>query len=438
MYIKRHLETTIEKLSGCCKVLLVTGPRQVGKTTLLRRLAEGNRTYVTMDDINVRSLAMTEPGLFLQRYKPPLLIDEIQMAPKLLPYIKMYVDEHGNNGDFWLTGSHAFDLMENVTESLAGRIAIVHLLGFSHAEVAGLGAGAFVPEEKFLLQRAQEAEILPMRDLFEQIWRGSMPALNNASEQDWNNYYSSYVQTFLQRDVRALTQVNDELQFYRFLCAAASYTGSMINYAALAKVNDELQFYRFLCAAASYTGSMINYAALAKEAEITAPTAKQWLKVLAAAGLVYLLEPFMHPNLKYGVKAPKVYFTDTGLAAYLLRWSNAEILEAGAMSSSFLETWAVMEIYKSFSNCGQIPPLGYYRDFNSREVELVLNVDGSIHPLAIRKSSSPVKETKKFDILRLVAEGERALKLGAGGVICFANDLLPIDARNWYIPAGLL
>ena len=235
MYIKRHLETTIEKLSGCCKVLLVTGPRQVGKTTLLRRLAEGNRTYVTMDDINVRSLAMTEPGLFLQRYKPPLLIDEIQMAPKLLPYIKMYVDEHGNNGDFWLTGSHAFDLMENVTESLAGRIAIVHLLGFSHAEVAGLGAGAFVPEEKFLLQRAQEAEILPMRDLFEQIWRGSMPALNNASEQDWNNYYSSYVQTFLQRDVRALTQVNDELQFYRFLCAAASYTGSMINYAALAK-----------------------------------------------------------------------------------------------------------------------------------------------------------------------------------------------------------
>lgn len=135
MYIKRYLETTIEKLSGCCKVLLVTGPRQVGKTTLLRRLAESNRTYVTMDDINVRSLAMTEPGLFLQRYKPPLLIDEIQMAPKLLPYIKMYVDEHGNNGDFWLTGSHAFDLMENVTESLAGRIAIVHLLGFSHAEV---------------------------------------------------------------------------------------------------------------------------------------------------------------------------------------------------------------------------------------------------------------------------------------------------------------
>ena len=408
MYIKRHLETTIEKLSGCCKVLLVTGPRQVGKTTLLRRLAEGNRTYVTMDDINVRSLAMTEPGLFLQRYKPPLLIDEIQMAPKLLPYIKMYVDEHGN-GDFWLTGSHAFDLMENVTESLAGRIAIVHLLGFSHAEVAGLGAGAFVPEEKFLLQRAQEAEILPMRDLFEQIWRGSMPALNNASEQDWNNYYSSYVQTFLQRDVRALTQVNDELQFYRFLCAAASYTGSMLNYAALAK-----------------------------EVEITPPTAKQWLKVLVAAGLVYFLEPFAHPNLKYAVKAPKLYFTDTGLAAYLLRWSSAATLEAGAMASNFFETWVVNEIYKSFINCGQIPPLSYFRDFNTKEVELLIETDGCVYPLAIRKSAQPVKEIKKFEILKPIAEGEKALRIGSGGVVCLANDLLPVDAKNWYIPVGLL
>ena len=337
------------------------------------------------------------------------MIDEIQLAPKLLPYLKMYVDEQGQNGDFWLTGSQAFELMHGVSESLAGRIGIVNLLGLSYGELIDRPVGPFVPENEFLLRRVEESPLLPMSDLFDQIWQGSMPALNSASEQDWNCYYSSYVQTFLQRDVKELAQVNDELQFYRFLCAAASYTGSMINYAALAK-----------------------------EAEITAPTAKQWLKVLAAAGLVYLLEPFMHPNLKYGVKAPKVYFTDTGLAAYLLRWSNAEILEAGAMSSSFLETWAVMEIYKSFSNCGQIPPLGYYRDFNSREVELVLNVDGSIHPLAIRKSSSPVKETKKFDILRPVIEGERALKLGAGGVICFANDLLPIDARNWYIPAGLL
>ena len=409
MYIKRHLETTIEKLNSCFKVLLVTGPRQVGKTTLLRRLAAVDRTYVTMDDINVRSLAMTEPGLFLQRYKPPLLIDEIQMAPKLLPYIKMYVDEHGNNGDFWLTGSHAFDLMENVTESLAGRIAIVHLLGFSHAEVAGLGAGAFVPEEKFLLQRAQEAEILPMRDLFGQIWRGSMPALNNASEQDWNNYYSSYVQTFLQRDVRALTQVNDELQFYRFLCAAASYTGSMLNYAALAK-----------------------------EVEITPPTAKQWLKVLVAAGLVYFLEPFAHPNLKYAVKAPKLYFTDTGLAAYLLRWSSAATLEAGAMASNFFETWVVNEIYKSFINCGQIPPLSYFRDFNTKEVELLIETDGCVYPLAIRKSAQPVKEIKKFEILKPIAEGEKALRIGSGGVVCLANDLLPVDAKNWYIPVGLL
>ena len=409
MYIKRHLETTIEKLSSCFKVLLVTGPRQVGKTTLLRRLATAERTYVTMDDINVRSLAMTEPALFLQRYKPPLLIDEIQMAPKLLPYIKMYVDEQGRNGDFWLTGSQAFELMNGVSESLTGRIAVVNLLGLSYGELLARPAATFVPETEFLLHRAQDSLLLPMSDLFERIWQGSMPALNNASEQDWNCYYSSYVQTFLQRDVKELAQVNDELQFYRFLCAAASYTGSMLNYAALAK-----------------------------EVEITPPTAKQWLKVLAAAGLVYFLEPFAHPNLKYAVKAPKLYFTATGLAAYLLRWSSAATLEAGAMASNFFETWVVNEIYKSFINCGQVPPLSYFRDFNTKEIELLIETDGCVYPLAIRKSAQPAREIKKFEILKPVTEGERPMIIGNGGVICLASDLLPVDAKNWYIPVGLL
>lgn len=409
MYIKRHLETTIEKLSSCFKVLLVTGPRQVGKTTLLRKLADSGRTYVTMDDINVRSLAMTEPALFLQRYKPPLLIDEIQMAPKLLSYIKMYVDEQGRNGDFWLTGSQAFELMNGVSESLAGRIAVVNLLGLSYGELLARPAATFVPETEFLLKRAQDSLLLPMSDLFERIWQGSMPALNNASEQDWNCYYSSYVQTFLQRDVKELAQVNDELQFYRFLCAAASYTGSMLNYAALAK-----------------------------EVEITPPTAKQWLKVLAAAGLVYFLEPFAHPNLKYAVKAPKLYFTDTGLAAYLLRWSSAATLEAGAMASNFFETWVVNEIYKSFINCGQVPPLSYFRDFNTKEIELLIETDGCVYPLAIRKSAQPAREIKKFEILKPVTKGERPMIIGNGGVICLASDLLPVDAKNWYIPVGLL
>ncbi|MCD8361062.1 MAG: hypothetical protein LUC29_09770 [Acidaminococcaceae bacterium] len=184
-------------------------------------------------------------------------------------------------------------MINRVSESLAGRIAVVNLLGLSYGELLARPASTFVPETEFLLQRAQDSLLLPMSDLFERIWQGSMPALNNASEQDWNCYYSSYVQTFLQRDVKELAQVNDELQFYRFLCAAASYTGSMLNYAALDK-----------------------------EVEITPPTAKQWLKVLAAAGLVYFLEPFAHPNLKYAVKAPKLYFTDTGLDLLLICYAG--------------------------------------------------------------------------------------------------------------------
>lgn len=290
MYITRKIEQTINRISNQFKVLLLTGARQVGKTTLLKHLAQNsNRTYVTLDDLAVRSLALSDPALFLQRYTPPLLIDEIQYAPQLLSYIKMHADNGAKNGDIWLTGSQRLPLMQGVTESLAGRVGIIDLQGLSANEINGTdNTDPFLPKVELLFNRMNHAKKQSLKEIYQLIWQGSMPAMYNGGEQDWQSYYASYVQTFLQRDIMKLLQINDEMVFFRFLCAAAGQTGKMINYAELAKA-----------------------------AEISAPTAKQWVKTLEAAGIIYLLQPFMPPGAKYIVKAPKLYFFDTGLAAYL-------------------------------------------------------------------------------------------------------------------------
>lgn len=409
MYITRSIEETVKRISGQFKVLLLTGARQVGKTTLLKHLASNGRTYVTLDDLAVRSLALSDPALFLQRYTPPLLIDEIQYAPQLLSYIKIYADTKGQNGDIWLTGSQRLPLMQGVTESLAGRVGIVDLQGLTAGEINGTSFNApFLPSSEQLLYRVNYACKHSLKEIYKLIWQGSMPALYNGGEQDWQSYYASYVQTFLQRDVMKLLQVNDEMLYFRFLCAAAGQTGKMINYAELAKA-----------------------------AEVSAPTAKQWIKILEAAGIIYLLQPFMPPGSKYIVKAPKLYFFDTGLAAYLTRWTNAEALEMGAMSGEFFETWAVTEIYKSYANKGITPPLYYLKNFNGKELELIIYENGTAYPLAIKKSAYPQKAVKTFGILEPV-ENDAKINTGEGGIICFADDLLPAAEGLWYIPAWLV
>lgn len=387
MYITRNIEQTINRISSQFKVLLLTGARQVGKTTLLKHLAQGSgRIYVTLDDLAVRSLALSDPALFLQRYTPPLLIDEIQYAPQLLSYIKMYADNGAHNGDIWLTGSQCLPLMQGVTESLAGRVGIIDLQGLSANEINGTNnTEPFLPEVNALFNRMNHAKKQSLKEIYKLIWQGGMPAMYNGGEQDWQCYYASYVQTFLQRDVMKLLQINDEMVFFRFLCAAAGQTGKMINYAELAKA-----------------------------AEISAPTAKQWIKTLEAAGIIYLLQPFMPPGAKYIVKAPKLYFFDTGLAAYLTRWLNADALEAGAASSEFFETWVVTEIYKSYSNKGIVPPLYYLRNFNGKEIELIIWQNGTAYPIAIKKSAFPNKAVKTFAILEPVSADSK-INIGAGG-----------------------
>ena len=411
MYITREIEETVKRISGQFKVLLLTGARQVGKTTLLKHLAQGSgRTYVTLDDLAARSLALSDPALFLQRYTPPLLIDEIQYAPQLLSYIKIYADTKAQNGDIWLTGSQRLPLMQGVTESLAGRVGIIDLQGLTAGEINGAEYNAvpFLPTAEQLLRRLKNASKQSLKEIYKLIWQGSMPALYNGGEQDWQSYYASYVQTFLQRDVMKLLPVNDEMVFFRFLCAAAGQTGKMINYAELAKA-----------------------------AEVSAPTAKQWVKTLEAAGIIYLLQPFMPPGAKYIVKAPKLYFFDTGLAAYLTRWNNAEALEMGAMSAEFFETWIVAEIYKSYANKGIVPPLYYLRNFNGKELELIIYENGTAYPIAVKKSAHPQKAVKTFAILEPVS-ADAKIKIGEGGIICFADDLLPAAQDLWYIPAWLV
>lgn len=410
MYITRNIEQTINRISNQFKVLLLTGARQVGKTTLLKHLAQDSRrAYVTLDDLAVRSLALSDPALFLQRYTPPLLIDEIQYAPQLLSYIKMYADNGAKNGDIWLTGSQRLPLMQGVTESLAGRVGIIDLQGLSANEINGTDkTDPFLPEVELLFNRMNNAKKQSLKEIYKLIWQGSMPAMYNGGEQDWQSYYASYVQTFLQRDVMKLLQINDEIVFFRFLCAAAGQTGKMINYAELAKA-----------------------------AEISAPTAKQWIKTLEAAGIIYLLQPFMPPGAKYIVKAPKLYFFDTGLAAYLTRWLNADALEAGAASSEFFETWVVTEIYKSYANKGIVPPLYYLRNFNGKEIELIIWQNGTAYPVAIKKSAYPNKAVKIFAILEPVS-ADAKIQIGAGGIVCLIDDLLPASDSLYYIPAWVL
>lgn len=406
MYIKRALEQSIINISGSFPVVLLTGARQVGKTTMLKKLGGEKRSYVTLDDPMVRELAVTDPALFFQRYTPPLLIDEIQYAPQLLPYIKIMVDRERKNGQFWLTGSQVFHLMKGVSESLAGRVGIVYLLGLSRAEIMDQSHhSGFVPRGNELKNANKLAMPLDLKTLYEEIYRGGMPAVFVDKKINLEVFFSSYVQTYLERDIKDLTQVGDELVFFRFLTAAAARTAQEVNYASLAG-----------------------------DVGISEPTAKQWLSILVSSGIVYLLEPYFNNTLKRLIKRPKMYFLDTGLCAYLTKWTSAETLEVGAMSGAFFETWVVTEIIKSYYFQGKRPPLCYYRDKDQKEIDLLIIEDNKVYPLEIKKSANPGREAiKHFAVL-----ARTPLEIAGGGIICLCNDLIPINEQYWFIPVKVL
>lgn len=404
MYIKRDLEKIVLEMSKAFPVVLVSGPRQVGKTTMLEKLSDTGRKYITLDNPMVRDIAVNDPALFIQRYAPPVMIDEIQYAPQLLPYIKMYVDEHKNKGDYWLTGSQMFHLMKNVSESLAGRIGVIHMLGLSNSEITGIPGSVYKTDFNVLHDKLNTAKKQDLNEVYHRIYKGSMPGLYE-TEQDIERYYDSYVTTYLQRDVKDLTQVGDELAFMRFMtCCAAR------------------------------TSQMVNYADMAKDVGISPPTAKQWLSVLVSSGIITLVEPYYNNVLKRMIKSPNMYFLDTGLCAYLTRWTSAETLEISAMSGAFFETYVVSEIIKSYYNAGKRPPIFYYRDTDNREIDLVIEQDNTLYPIEIKKSGSPKRDAiKYFSVL------EKAGKpIGTGNVICLCSDVIPIDKNNYFVPVWLI
>ena len=408
MYTHRTLEAFFTRATTQFPVMLITGARQVGKTTFLQHLREAERTYVSLDDPLTLRLAKEDPALFLQRFPAPLLIDEIQYAPELLPYLKMAVDRERRPGLYWLTGSQQFHLMRGVSESLAGRVGIVQLLGLSRQEILGLGQGStpFLPASATLPARLPVGGgELSLRELYRLIWRGSFPALAMNAQADRGLFYSSYVQTYLQRDIRDLARVGDEMAFLRFLRAAAARSGQLLNLAELAR-----------------------------DADVAPNTAKSWLSILQASVIVYLLPPY-HTNLtKRLVKTPKLYFLDTGLCAWLTEWSSPETLEAGAASGPILETWIMAELLKSWWHNGRQAPFYFYRDKDQKEIDLLIIQDGTVYPLEFKKSASPGPGAiRHFQVL-----AKLNLPIGPGGVICLAERSLPLTALTISIPVGTI
>lgn len=404
MFIERALEKIVQEVSNTYPVLLVTGPRQIGKTTLLEHVAEAERKYVSLDDPVARRLAVDEPLLFLQRYEPPVIIDEIQYAPELLPYIKIHVDRSKKMGDFWLTGSQMFQMMKGVSESLAGRVGIIPMQGLSLSELNRIPNESYTTEVNRLLSRLSVAKKMTLKEIYEVIHKGSMPALYT-TEQSIERFYASYVDTYVHRDIRDLTQVADEMQFQRFLTACAARTSQMVNYSELAK-----------------------------DVGISSPTAKTWLSLLVTSGIIVLVEPYFNNALKRIVKAPNMYFMDTGLCAYLTRWTTSESLEISAMSGAFFETFVVSEIIKSYLNEGRRPPIFYYRDSDQKEIDLIIEENGRLQPIEIKKSSNPKKNAgRHFSVLDKTEKTK-----SKGSVICMSDDLMPISEESWAVPVWLI
>lgn len=405
-YISRNLESVVKQVTEEYPVVLVTGPRQVGKTTMLQKMMEGtDRRYVSLDDLNERSVAKNDPELFLQLHKPPVLIDEVQYAPELFAYIKIYVDSHQEPGAFWLTGSQVFKLMRGVQESLAGRVAVLSMNSLAQAELCGSSISPFEIDLESLVEREKMRVLADTGEIFERIYRGSMPAVVSGRNTNSQIFYGSYLSTYIERDVKELSDAIDSLKFLRFMTAVAARCSQMLN------VSD-----------------------IAQDADINQKQAKDWLQILETLGIIFYLHPYSNNLLKRLVKTPKLYFYDTGLVCYLTKWSSAQVLECGALNGAILENYVVSEIAKSYWNSGREPYMYYYRDKDAREIDIVLEHDGITNPIEIKKTSNPGTElTKVFALL-----DKASVPRGKGAIVCMKPKVGVIDRDNYVVPVWVI
>ncbi len=391
MYIRRHMEVAIKKLGAFYPVVLVTGARQVGKSTVLQNLF-ADLPYITMDnDLSFKSL-QSDPVGYLEQLGYPLIVDEIQRVPASFINFKYLVDKIAGRGMYFLTGSQKFALMKGVSDSLSGRIGVLELLGLSNREINNDGCDLpFLPSSGYISGRGKCVHLGPQK-LWERIHRGFFPRLYAEPNLPVEDFYAAYVDTYLTRDVRQLQQVGNLLAFQQFMTALAARSGQLLNLASLGR-----------------------------EVGIDQRTAKQWLSILEASNVIYLLSPFGLNVTKRIVKTPKVYFLDTGLVCYLCGWSSPLTASRGAMSGQLFETYVIGEIMKSYRNCGRTPRMYFYRDSHSVEIDLMLYEDNVLYPVEIKRTGTPEgKDAKSFGLL---AEAYPSVQIGEGAVICNCGEI---------------
>lgn len=392
----REVKERIKKINDTFRVLVVTGPRQVGKTTVLESLMPENMTKVSLDDETLRKEAQENPKIFLDSYPTPLFIDEVQYAPQLFPYIKMRVDKDKTRGQYWLSGSQLFDLMKNVTESLAGRAGIVKMNSFTYSEIK-----QNTEKEIFDPENLKQKQYIDVNEAFERIFYGGMPELYDIPDMYRNDFYYSYINTYIEKDIKKIKNIGNIETFKKFMRNVAIRTGTTLNYSDIA--ND--------------VGISVN-------------TIREWISILVSTGIIYLLEPFSSSKIKRLTHMPKIIFMDMGLACYLANWESAKELQLSKLSGSFFESYVVSELIKSYDNKGLRLEISHFRNKETEEIDLILYKNNTLYPLEIKKSGNPTKEMmKNFKYLE-----KDNKKIGTGGIICLYDKLIKLDENNYIIP----